>query len=279
MIINGKLIASHIRKELKLRIDKLNITPGLGIIIVGDCINSHTYVRMKKRACNEVGIKNYDTYLPTNVTESTLITEVNKMNENNDIHAILVQLPLPNHINKYNVLSSIYSHKDVDGFNPINVGKLQLGIPASIPCTPLGCIELLKRYNITIAGKKAVVVGKSNIVGMPMMMLLLKEQATVCICHSKTHNLAEETKTADILIVAVGKPNLITEDMVKPGAIVIDVGINSVDCSVSKKGYKLVGDVDYENVFNKCGGITPVPGGVGPMTIAMLLKNCVDKID
>lgn len=277
IIINGKEISKTIKEELKTEIESKCITPGLGIILVGDRKDSQTYVRMKKKACDYVGIKNFDFHLPDTITEKELIAEVEKMNINPEIHAILIQLPLPKHINEANVLNHVNENKDVDGFHVKNIGKLALKRMDKLlaPCTPEGCIELLKRYNISISGKNAVIIGRSNIVGMPLAMLLLHNNATITICHSKTKNLFEHTKKADILILAVGNPQFIKSEHIKEGCVIIDIGINAIDDPTRKRGYRLVGDCDFENVKDKVYAITPVPGGVGPMTIATLLKHTI----
>ena len=277
-IINGRLIANKIKDGLKTIIQKNNITPGLGIILVGDRPDSKVYVRMKKKACEKIGIRNFDVKMNDDVTQEQVINEIHKMNHNDDIHGILVQLPLPRHINEREVLNTVFLSKDVDGFHSENIGKLALKELDDIkaPCTPDGCIELLKEHNIEIEGKHAVIVGRSNIVGMPLSLLLLHNNATVSICHSRTKNLKEITKMADILVCAFGSPQKITSEYVKEGSVIIDVGINQIEDKTKKKGYRLVGDVDFEDVKDKVKAITPVPGGVGPMTIAMLLKHTVE---
>ena len=233
---------------------------------------------MKKKACDKIGIINYDVKLSEHISENDLIKEIHKMNNNNNIHAILVQLPLPKHINEANILNKISLKKDVDGFHVQNIGKLALkrmdGLSA--PCTPEGCIELLRRYNISIPGKHAVIVGRSNIVGMPLSLLLLHNNATISICHSKTSDLFEHTKRADILVLACGNPMFIKKEHIKKGCVIIDIGINAINDTSKKKGYRLVGDCDFDDVINKVSAITPVPGGVGPMTIALLLKHTVN---
>lgn len=276
-IIDGKDVSNIIKEELSERIIIENINPGLGIILVGNRPDSKIYVNMKKKACAKIGIKNFDVTLPENVSEEDIIKEVEKMNNNNEIHGILIQLPLPKHINEQNVLSKVLLQKDVDGFHVQNIGNLALNRLNNCfaPCTPTGCIELLKRYNIKIEGQNVVILGRSNIVGMPLSLLFLHNNATVTICHSKTLNLKEITQKADILVTACGKPNLITKDYIKNECIIIDVGINKIQCN-NEKGYKIVGDVDFNNVIDKVKMITPVPGGVGPMTIAMLLKHTVE---
>jgi len=276
-IIDGKDVSNIIKEELSERIIIENINPGLGIILVGNRPDSKIYVNMKKKACAKIGIKNFDVTLPENVSENDVINEVDKMNKNNEIHGILIQLPLPKHINEQNVLSRVLLEKDVDGFHVQNIGNLALNRLNNYfaPCTPTGCIELLKRYSIQIEGKNVVILGRSNIVGMPLSLLFLHNNATVTICHSKTQNLKELTKKADILVAACGRPNLITKDYIKNECVIIDVGINKIQCD-NEKGYVIVGDVDFNDVIDKVKMITPVPGGVGPMTIAMLLKHTVE---
>lgn len=277
-IINGKEISKNIQNELKTLIEETGIKPGLGIILVGDRPDSKVYVRMKKKACESVGIENYDIHFDESVTQDILIDEVKKMNRNPNIHGILIQLPLPKHICEREVLNSVSIDKDVDGFHSTNTGKLALKElkDLMVPCTPDGCIELLDRYNIEIEGKDVVIVGRSNIVGLPLSLLLLHRNATVTICHSRTRNLQDKTRKADILICAFGSARKITKDYIKEGCIIIDVGINQIEDKTRKRGYRLVGDVYYEDVIDKVKAITPVPGGVGPMTIAMLLKHTVE---
>lgn len=269
-IIDGKAISEKVRNEIKeqtqVYINKHGRKPGLAVIIAGDNPASKTYVANKIKACKEVGFNSYCIEFPKNVSEGTLTKKIIELNNNEDIDGILVQLPLPSHLNEKYILSLIADNKDVDGFSAYNMGLLALGRPKIAACTPLGVIELLKSTGESIEGKHAVIIGRSNIVGKPMAMLLLMENATVTICHSKTKNLSEITKTADILIAAIGKPCFVKKDMVKEGAIVIDVGINRTE-----KG--LQGDVDFNEVSEIASYITPVPGGVGPMTITMLLKN------
>lgn len=272
MIIDGRSISNKIREELKVEIDNLKatkgITPGLAVIIVGDNPASRTYVNSKHKACEKIGVYSEVHNLDENVSEETLLSKIEQLNNDDKINGILVQLPLPKHINEKLVLEKIHPSKDVDGFHPISVGSMVVGNDSFLPCTPHGIIKLLEYSNIEIEGKNAVVIGRSNIVGKPIAMLLLEKNATVTIAHSKTRNLKEVTKNADILIAAVGRPKFVTADMVKEGAVVIDVGINRIE-----EG--LVGDVDYINVKDIAGHITPVPGGVGPMTITMLLYNTV----
>ncbi|WP_258359208.1 bifunctional methylenetetrahydrofolate dehydrogenase/methenyltetrahydrofolate cyclohydrolase FolD [Moorella sulfitireducens (nom. illeg.)] len=272
-ILDGKQIAAAVREEVKQEVARLKeqgITPGLAVVLVGDDPASQVYVRNKHRACEEVGIYSVVHRLPGETTQAELLDLIKQLNNDSQIHGILVQLPLPPHIDEKTVIDTIALEKDVDGFSPANVGNLVIGDKCFYPCTPHGCMVLLDKTGIDPRGKKAVVVGRSNIVGKPMAMMLLARHATVTICHSRTANLAEECRQADILVAAVGKPEMITGDMIKEGAVVIDVGINRV----GEK--KLVGDVHFESAVQKAGWITPVPGGVGPMTIAMLLKNTVE---
>ena len=271
-ILNGKEVSQRIKEELKNEVTALKekgIHPGLAVIIVGDDPASRVYVNSKKKACEELGILSKEYALPKETSEEELLELIYQLNKTSEINGILVQLPLPKHINEENIINAIDHRKDVDAFHPINVGKIMVGNYDFVPCTPAGVMELIKESGIEIAGKECVVVGRSNIVGKPQAMLLLHENGTVTICHSKTKDLAEVVKRADILVAAVGKPNFITGDMIKPGAVVIDVGINRI----AEK--KLVGDVDFESAEKIAGAITPVPGGVGPMTIAMLMKNTV----
>lgn len=271
-IISGKVVSTAKRLEIKERVAELNnkgVSVGLAVIIVGDNSASRVYVNNKKKACEEVGINSFEYALPENITENELISLIEKLNNSSEVDGVLCQLPLPKHIDEKRVLNSIDPKKDVDAFHPFNVGHIMIGDFTFLPCTPAGVMEMLKYYNISVDGKKCVVVGRSNIVGKPMAMLLLKENGTVQICHSKTENLAEETRRADILVAAVGKANFITADMVKDGAVVIDVGMNR-----NAEG-KLCGDVAFDEVEKKASFITPVPGGVGPMTVTMLLENTV----
>lgn len=269
-IIDGKKTAQKIRAELKLEIQNLKIKPELRVILVGNNPASQIYVKNKEKYASEVGIKSETIRLPEDITEEKLLKQIKKLNKDKHINGILVQLPLPSHINEFSVINAIAPEKDVDGFTIYNKGLLSIGKPALTPCTPLGIIELLKQYKIKIASKNTVVIGRSNIVGKPMAQLLLNEDATVTICHSKTKNLAEMTANADILISAVGKPKFIGKKYVKKDATVIDVAMNR-----DTKNNRWVGDVDFDNVSKVAKFITPVPGGVGPMTIAMLLKNTV----
>jgi len=255
--------------------------PGLGVVLVGDDPASQSYVRAKERACENIGIYSDDNRLPAETSEAELLALVNRMNTDHKINGILVQLPLPKHINESKVLMAINPAKDVDGFHPMNIGKMVAGEKAFLPCTPHGIIQLLLRSGVKIEGAEVVVVGRSNIVGKPIANMLIQKSATgnatVTICHTRTRSLAEHTRRADILIAAAGRPNTVTADMVKDGVVVIDVGVNRVEDATKKKGYRLVGDVDFEAVKEKASLITPVPGGVGPMTITMLLYNTVES--
>ena len=281
-IIDGKAIAATIRGEIAEEVAKLKeehgVVPGLAAVLVGERKDSQTYVRMKKKACAEVGIKSIGVDLPADVSQEALIARVRELNADPEVDGILVQLPLPDHINEEAVLAEIDITKDVDGFHPINIGRLSMKgrHPLFVPCTPRGVIELLDRTGVEIEGKNAVILGRSNIVGLPVSMLLLHRNATITICHSRTKNLPEVTRRADILIAAIGRAEMVRGDWIKPGAAVIDVGVNAVDDATRKRGYRLVGDVNFEEAKEVAGYITPVPGGVGPMTIAMLLKNTLD---
>ena len=281
-IIDGKEISETIRGELKNRISILKekgITPGLGVILVGNNPASRSYVTAKERACDSIGIYSDDNRLPEDVTETDLLKKINEMNVDPKIHGILVQLPLPKHINESTVLLAIDPKKDVDGFHPINVGKMMIGEDTFFPCTPHGVLQMLLRSKIETSGKHVVVIGRSNIVGKPVANMLLQKRdganATVTLCHTGTKSIESHTLQADILIAASGFPNTVTADMIKPGAVVIDVGVNRIEDNTKKSGYRLVGDVDYEGVSTIASAITPVPGGVGPMTITMLLYNTV----
>lgn len=266
-IIDGKAISTQIRAELRDEISKMSTKPGLAVILVGDDMASHTYVRNKKAACEEVGMYSEVHMLPATATQDELLELVDKLNRDDKIHGILAQLPLPAHLDEAIVIDNIDPAKDVDCFHPYNVGKLMIGDPVFLPCTPAGIMKLLERSGIDVAGKRCVVVGRSNIVGKPMAMMLLQANGTVTVCHSKTQNLADECRQAEILVSAVGRAKFITADMVSPGAVVIDVGMNR------DRDGKLCGDVDFAGVEPKASHITPVPGGVGPMTITVLLSN------
>ena len=276
-ILDGKKLSETINNEIAAEVKKLadssKPVPGLAVIIVGNNPASKVYVASKKKACAKAGIYSLEVALDENITQEKLIEEIHKLNNNDKINGILLQLPLPKHLDENAALEAISPAKDVDGFHPINVGKLYIGLDTFVPCTPKGVIEILKRYNVSISGKNAVVIGRSNIVGKPVAALLMKENATVTIAHSKTKNLPELVKNSDIVVSAIGKPEYVKGEWIKEGAVVVDVGINSVDDPNSPKGYKLVGDVEYEEASKKASFITPVPGGVGPMTIAMLLSN------
>lgn len=273
-IIDGKEISAIIKDELKSKVEEYKrngITITLAVIQVGKDPASSVYVGNKKKACAYVGIESLAYELSEDTTQEELLMLIKVLNNKKEVNGILVQLPLPKHIDEDLVIQTIDPGKDVDGFHPQSVGVLSIGQKGFVSCTPAGIIELLKRSNIEIEGKECVIIGRSNIVGKPMALLLLRENGTVTICHSRTKNLKEVTKRADILVVALGKPKFVTKDYVKEGAVVIDVGINR------DENGKLCGDVDYEDVFDKVSAITPVPGGVGPMTIAMLLHNCVES--
>lgn len=286
-IIDGKKIAADIREELKARLVKLktegNKIPGLVTIIVGEDPASKVYVNMKIKACTEVGMYSKLEKLDESISEDELLKIINKYNNDNLFHGILVQLPLPKHIDEDKIIEAISPDKDVDGFHPISVGKLVIGKDTFKSCTPYGIMELLKRYNVETKGKHVVVVGRSNIVGKPIANMLVQKEdganSIVTICHSAAPDISLYTKQADILIAAVGRANLIKKDMVKEGVVVIDVGINRIKSTETKSGYKLVGDVDFDEVAEKSSFITPVPGGVGPMTIAMLLSNTFKAFD
>lgn len=280
VIIDGKRIAADVRQEVKEMVtdlsEKHGLTPGLAVVLVGSRKDSMSYVRNKKKAAAEVGFHSVDVTLPEDVSEEALMAEVTRLNNDPAIHAILVQLPLPPHIDEAAILSSIVVDKDVDGFSAANIGNLCLkggDPPLAVPCTPAGCIELLQRSGAVVSGADAVVLGRSNIVGMPIAALLQSMNATVTVCHSRTKNLREKVRQADIVVAALGKAEMVRGDWLKPGCVVIDVGINSVEDSSRKWGHRLVGDVHFEEARQVASMITPVPGGVGPMTIAMLLKN------
>lgn len=271
-VIDGKMVATRIKENLKKEVEdmiKSGITPGLAVIIVGNNPASRVYVNNKKKACSEVGIRSYEYALPETVTEEELLSLIDELNNNNEVNGILCQLPLPKHISEEKIINAISPMKDADCFHPVNVGRLMIGKPIFQPCTPYGVIELIKEAGIDIAGKECVVLGRSNIVGKPQAIMLLSQNGTVTVCHSKTKNLKEVCKRADVLVAAIGKAKFIDASYIKEGAVVIDVGINR------DENGKLCGDVDFNSVFEVAGAITPVPGGVGPMTIAMLMKNTV----
>ena len=269
-IIDGKRVASQIKENIVAEVrslkQKTGKTPGLAVVLVGDDHASAVYVRTKNKTCKNLGFQSFENILPANTSESTLLGLIDELNKDERVSGILVQLPLPSHISSYKILEAINPQKDVDGFHLENIGRLVTGNATFKPCTPEGIIQLLDHYKVDIEGKNAVVLGRSNIVGKPISLLLLERNATVTICHSRTKNLSAITKSADILIAAIGKPNFVTADMVKDDVVIIDVGINRVND-------KLIGDVDYQSVSKKASLITPVPGGVGPMTIAVLMAN------
>ena len=272
MLLNGKEVAKKIKEDLKLEVDQIKekgIIPKLAVVMVGNNEASKVYVKNKSKACDTIGVAFEEFLLDENITEEELFKLIDRLNEDKNINGILVQAPIPKHLDQNKVFRRIKPEKDVDGFNPINVGDLSIGNDCFISCTPYGVMKILEYYNIELEGKNAVVLGRSNIVGKPMVQCLLSKNATVTVCHSRTQNIKEITKNADILIAAIGKAKFVTEDMVKEGAIVIDVGINRLDNG------KICGDVDFETVESKVKAITPVPGGVGPMTIAMLMNNLV----
>jgi methylenetetrahydrofolate dehydrogenase (NADP+)/methenyltetrahydrofolate cyclohydrolase len=283
-IIDGKQVAADMRAELKAEVVELlknNIVPGLAVILVGQDPASKSYVAAKEKACEQLGIYSDDNRLPAETGQEELLSLIDKMNNNPKINGILVQLPLPKHIDESKVLLAISPDKDVDGFPPTNVGKMVAGQKVFLPCTPHGIIQLLMRSGVKIEGAEVVVIGRSNIVGKPIANMLMQKSptgnATVTVCHTRTKNLKEHALRADIIIAAAGRANTVTADMVKAGAVVIDVGVNRVEDATKKRGYRLVGDVDFEAVKNKASLITPVPGGVGPMTITMLLYNTVES--
>jgi len=282
-IIDGKAISSQIKSEIKTEtevlISETGIIPGLAFILVGENPASKVYVKNKGKSCEELGFYSVTETLPEDVTEAELLRLIHNFNKDGKIHGILVQLPLPSHISEQIILEAIDVKRDVDGFHPLNVGRMVIGEKCFIPCTPFGIIELLRRSNVDTQGKNVVIIGRSNIVGKPVANLLIQKEfnATVTVCHSKTKDIKSITSNADILIAAIGKANFVKADFIKEGCVIIDVGINRIEDAESKTGYKLVGDVDYEDCFGKCGKITPVPGGVGPMTIAMLMRNTLDS--
>jgi 5,10-methylene-tetrahydrofolate dehydrogenase/methenyl tetrahydrofolate cyclohydrolase len=283
MIIDGKATAATIQEELTAEVAQLHkthgILPGLAVILVGKRVDSATYVRMKKKTAAAIGLHSLDVDLEETVTQDEVLQAVKDLNDDPKVHGILVQLPLPSHIDEAVVLKAIAVEKDADGFSAYNIGNLCLrggDPPLAVPCTPAGCIELLQRYDVEISGKDCVVLGRSNIVGMPVAALLQSCNGTVTVCHSRTTDIEGKVKKADIVIAAIGKPEFVKGSWLKPGAVVIDVGINSKEDATRKRGYRLVGDVDYDECSAVASAITPVPGGVGPMTIAMLMKNTVN---
>lgn len=283
-ILDGKAIAQDIRAELKTRVAELKkqgIVPGLGVLLVGDDPASRSYVTAKEKACEETGLYSREIKLPATASHKEILDVVNAFNADKQIDGILVQLPLPDSSMEQSVIEAIDPNKDVDGFHPVNVGRMMLGLPAFLPCTPHGVLQILKRSGIKTSGAHVVVIGRSNIVGRPLVNLLSQKSelgdATVTMCHTRTKNMAELTRQADIVVAAVGRPNTVTADMIKPGAVVIDVGVNRIEDATKKNGFRLAGDVDYAAVAEKASAITPVPGGVGPMTITMLLANTVES--
>jgi 5,10-methylene-tetrahydrofolate dehydrogenase/methenyl tetrahydrofolate cyclohydrolase len=279
IIIDGKAAAKSIREAVKNEVKERSVkdlpTPGLATVLVGEDPASQSYVRAKHRACDETGIKSFATNLPADISQQKLEEVIRDLANDTNIHGILVQLPIPMELDEERILNAVPLEKDVDGFHPVNIGRLaQKGRqPLFAPCTPSGIIYLLKKYANPLEGKRAVVIGRSNIVGMPVSLLLLRENATVTICHSRTKDLPSVAKEADILVAAIGKPEMVKGDWIKPGAVVIDVGVNRVVDSSKKRGYRLVGDVAFAEALEVAAAITPVPGGVGPLTIAMLMKN------
>ena len=282
--IDGKLISKEIREELKIETEQLKkreIIPGLAVILVGSDPASISYVKGKKRACEEIGILSKSYELEETTSENELLELVDKLNQDSQINGILVQLPLPSHIDELKVINKIVPSKDVDGFHPVSIGNMMIGAKTFLPCTPFGIIKLLERENVVTEGKEVVVVGRSNTVGAPVANMLFKKtnpgNATVTICHTKTKNLKEHCLKADILIAAAGRANMISGDMIKKGSVVIDVGVNRVEDSSKKNGFRLVGDVNFKEAIEIASKITPVPGGVGPMTITMLMYNTVES--
>jgi len=282
-ILSGTELAEKMRQEMKNEIaalkEKYNLEPGLAVILVGDNPASISYVKGKEKACAEVGIMSREYKFDADYKEEELLKLIDQLNKDNTIHGILVQLPLPDHINEEKVLYAINPDKDVDGFHPVNVGKLMIGADCFLPCTPHGIQQLLLRNGIEISGKHVVIVGRSNIVGKPLAMILIQKKtganATVTMCHTGTKNMEDYTKQADILVVAAGRPHTVNSDMVREGAVVIDVGVNRIEDPTKKSGFRLIGDVEFDEVSKKANAISPVPGGVGPMTITMLLYNTI----
>jgi methylenetetrahydrofolate dehydrogenase (NADP+)/methenyltetrahydrofolate cyclohydrolase len=280
-ILDGRATAAAVRAELAQKVAVLaarGVVPGLAVVLVGDHPASVSYVTAKERACAEIGVRSFPHHLPADTPQEALLALVARLNDDPAVHGILVQLPLPKGLDEPSVLLAISPDKDVDGFHPVNVGRMVLGERCFLPCTPRGILELLSRADVPVAGRHVVVVGRSNIVGKPLANLLLAKgiDATVTVCHSRTPDLAEHTRRADILVVATGRPHTVTADMVREGAVVVDVGVNRVPDATKKAGYRLVGDADFDDLLPKVSRITPVPGGVGPMTIAMLLQNTVE---
>lgn len=281
LLLDGKSLSNKISSELRTRLSFHETKPGLAVIIVGDRKDSETYVRMKRIAAQNIGIDFRMYKHSDNISENDLLNEISLLNNDNNIDGIIVQLPLPQHIDKRKIISSISIHKDVDGFHGLNIGNLALEghEPLFSPCTPRGVMELLRAYNVELKGKHVVVLGKSNIVGLPMSLMMLNENATVTVCNQSTQNEEQITRMADVLVSAVGKPHLVKEDWVKDGVVVVDIGINAILDTSKKLGYRIVGDVDFDGVSKKASMITPVPGGVGPMTVAMLMKAVVESFE
>ncbi len=284
-VLSGKELAEKMRGEMKSEIEKLKnqhkVVPGLAVVLVGDNPASISYVTGKEKACAEIGVLSRGYKFDADYKEPELLKLINELNHDDSIHGILVQLPLPNHINEEKILYAIDPNKDVDGFHPVNVGRMMIGAPGFLPCTPHGIQQLILRNGIEISGKHVVIVGRSNIVGKPLAMILVQKKpganATVTMCHTGTKNMAELTRLADILVVAAGKAHTVNADMVKEGAVVIDVGVNRIADNTKKSGFRLIGDVEFDEVSQKASAITPVPGGVGPMTITMLLHNTIQS--
>ncbi|MBQ1948326.1 MAG: bifunctional methylenetetrahydrofolate dehydrogenase/methenyltetrahydrofolate cyclohydrolase FolD [Clostridia bacterium] len=268
-LLDGKAVSARLMEEMAREVETLSVKPCLAVVLVGDDPASRVYVNNKKKGCEKLGIRSLEYTMPKETTQAQLLELIDALNEDKNVHGILVQLPLPKHLDEKTVIRAIRPEKDVDAFHPVNVGKIMIGDFDFLPCTPAGIMELIAESGTDLTGKECVVIGRSNIVGKPMAMLLLHKNATVTICHSKTRDLKEVTRRADVLVAAVGIPNFVTADMVRPGAVVIDVGINRLDDG------KLTGDVDFEAVSPIASAITPVPGGVGPMTIAMLMRNTI----
>lgn len=280
-IIDGKLVSELITAEIKNELSTLGITPGLALILAGNNPSSEIYMKMKEKKCKELGYYSVVERQPESISENELLSLIHKYNTDSRIHGILIQLPLPKHISEMKILEAVDHKKDVDGFHPVNAGRLMIGEKCFLPCTPAGIHELLMRYKVDTAGKNTVVIGRSNIVGKPIANIMLQKargaNSTVTVCHSATIDIAAHTKGADIIIAAIGKAGFLKGSMIKDGVVIIDVGINRIDDSTSKKGYVIKGDVDFEECYPKASLITPVPGGVGPMTIAMLMRNTLDS--
>jgi len=280
-IIDGKALSKQIIEEVKQEALKAGVKPGLGLILAGNDPASEVYVRNKSKVCEEIGFYSVTEKFPETVSEDTVLEKVREFNNDEKIHGILVQLPLPKNINELKILEAVNYKKDVDGFHPVNAGRLLIGEKSFVPCTPAGIIEMIKRYNIETSGKNVVVIGRSNIVGKPIAALLMQKNkhanSTVTVCHSATKNIADFTRRADILIAAIGKAGFVRSDMIREGCVIIDVGINRIEDKTKKSGYRLVGDVNFDECYPKSSMITPVPGGVGLMTIAMLMKNTLDS--